>query len=111
MDNLVTKSTLVLQRDDGSEARIVATAFFGSGLHRSVDVYVHRRRNSKAQWELCSNTPHPNWRTMSVAEYIEHGRSPMLCAVTPGEILRAVSIVGQPIQDFATVSTAQCNGK
>jgi len=41
MDNLVTKSTLVLQRDDGSEARIVATAFFGSGLHRSVDVYVH----------------------------------------------------------------------
>jgi len=44
---------------------------------------------------------------MSVAEYIEHGRSPMLCAVTPGEILRAVSIVGQPIQDFATVSTTQ----
>lgn len=107
MDNLVTKCTQVLQRDDGSEARIVATAFFGAGLHRSVDVYVHRRPNSEAQWELCSNTPHPNWKTMSVAEYIEHGRSPMLCAVTPGEILRAVSIIGQPIHAFASESTTQ----
>lgn len=97
VENPITKVTRVITRDDGSEVRIVATAFFGAGLHRSVDVYVHRRPHPGAEWELCSSTPHPEWRTMSVADYIERGRSPMLRAVTHGEIFKTAGMLGKPI--------------
>lgn len=96
-ENRITKVTQLMQRDDGSEARIVATACFGAGLHMSIDVYVHRRPNAEAPWELCSQDPHPDWKTMSVADYIDHGRSPMLRTVSQGEILRATSMIGQPM--------------
>jgi len=93
----ITKVTQVLQRKDGSEVRIVANAMYGTGLHMSVDVYVHRRPSPESDWELCSDMPHPNWRTMSVAEYIERGRSPKLQAVTHGEILKVASMIGKPM--------------
>lgn len=83
-----TKVTQILQRADGSEARITAQAMFGRGLTRSVDVYVHRRESPAHPWALCGDRPHPNWREMSVEEYLQHGRSEVLQTVSPGEILK-----------------------
>lgn len=80
----------ILQREDGSEAKIVVTECFGVGLVRSVDVYVLRRSSPDQAWSLCSDQPHPDWRTMSVDEYIRHGRSEMLQTVKTDEILKAV---------------------
>ena len=51
-------------------------------------VYIHRRESSEHDWELLSDRPHPDWLTMSVDEYGKYGRSEVLQAVSPGEILR-----------------------
>lgn len=94
---LVTRISQILTRKDGSEVKIVAQAAFGSGLTRSIDVYVLRRENPESNWNLCNNRPQPGWREMSVDEYIKCGRSEMLQVVTPGEILRLTSAIGKPL--------------
>ena len=88
---MASKVVRHIQRGDGSEVRITATAMYGAGLTRSVDVYVHRRDSSNKDWKLCSDRPYPNWREMSVDEYIKHGRSEMLRMVSHGEILKTTS--------------------
>jgi len=85
----VARVEKVIQRKDGSEVKIVAQACFGRGLTCSIDVYVLRRDSPNNAWVLTSNRPHPDWRKMSVAEYITHGRSEMLRAASPAEILQA----------------------
>lgn len=97
--NEITKITQFLRRSDGTEVRIVAEAFFGRGLHRSVGVMVHQRENVGGDWVLRSNTPHPDWRSMSVQEYKEKGKSPMLQTVSSGELLRAISLIGTPMPE------------
>lgn len=94
VSNPITKVIQIIKRADGSEARIVATELFGEGLHRSIDVYVHRRSGPDSPWELCSDQPHPDWRSMSVDEYIARGRSEKFRTVTHGEIFRAASMLG-----------------
>lgn len=80
----------VRQRKDGSEVKIVANAAYcGPHLELSVFVYVFRRENSDQDWQLTSDRPHPDWRTMSVEEYIKRGRSEMFRTVTHGEIFAA----------------------
>jgi len=101
-----TKITQVLQRADGSEAKIVAQTMFGAGLHPSVDVTVFRRTGPCGDWNLCNDRPADNWKQMSVAKYISDGRSEALRTVTPGEILRAVSLLGQPMTRFSTSARA-----
>ena len=96
----VTRMTHLLKRGDGSEVKIVASAFFGAGLHRSVGVSVFQRAGPNNDWRLCNDRPHPDWRTMSVDEYIKHGRSEMLRTVSIGEILRATSAIGRPMAEF-----------
>lgn len=54
-EKFITKFTQLIERNDGSEVKIVATAFFGAGLHMSVGVDVFRREKPKQQWSLCSN--------------------------------------------------------
>lgn len=87
----VTKVTQTLQRSDGSEVRIVAEVFFGLGLTPSVDVFVLRRETPNHAWTLTNNRPHPDWRNMSVDDYIKRGRSEMLRTVSHGEILKVTS--------------------
>ena len=96
----VTKITQVIQRDDGSEVKIVAEAFFGAGLHQSIDVYVHKRESANHDWILCSDRPHPDWRSMSVEDYDKHGRSSMLQAVSSGELLKAMNAIGAPMSQY-----------
>ena len=85
------KITQIIQREDGSEVRIVAQEFFGLGLTRSVGVHVHRRESSDHPWMLTNDRPHPDWREMSVDDYIKRGRSEMLRTVSTGEILKVTS--------------------
>lgn len=96
-EELITKATQVIQRQDGSEVRIIAQKCFGAGLHESTDVMVHRRTDASSQWQLCNNRPHPKWRSMSVAEYDKNGRSEALQAVSAGEILRVLNLLGKPM--------------
>lgn len=103
---VATKVTQTLPRENGAEAKIVAETMFGAGLKPSVDVYVFRRASPEAPWQLCSKEPASNWRQMPVDQYIKEGRSEMLKAVTHGEILKVVALLGQPMSRFAPVAQA-----
>lgn len=80
----------LIRRANGAEVKIVAQEFFGAGLARSVGVHVLHRESPESNWKLCGDRPHPNWKTMSVEEYIKNGRSEMLQKVSAGEILRVI---------------------
>jgi hypothetical protein len=95
----ITKVTHTIRREDGSEAKIVATAYFGAGLHQSIGVDVFRRENEANDWHLCSDRPHPNWLSMPVDEYIKCGRSEVLRTVSIAEVLRATNEVGHLMSD------------
>lgn len=101
LNEIVTKMSTVVQRADGAQVKIVAETMFGAGLHPSTDVFVLKRENASADWRLCSNQPHPDWRKMSVDEYKTRGRSEMLQTVTHGEILKVTRALGQPMSLFA----------
>lgn len=85
------KVEALIKRPNGSEARITATEMFGAGLHRSVDVYVHHRESPEHPWKLANDRPHPDWRAMSVQEYIERGRAEKFQVVSHGEIFKTVA--------------------
>jgi hypothetical protein len=95
--DLITTVTQVIPRQDGSEVRIVVEQMTGIGLNSSIGVYVHRRESPDQHWVLLSDKPHPDWRAMSVADYMKHGRSKMLQSVSPGEILKLTSMIGKPM--------------
>jgi len=92
----IGKISQIIQRKDGSEVKIVVTEMDGL-FNSSIDVYVLRRESSEHNWHLTNNRPHPNSKNMSVDEYIKHGRSEMLQAVTPAEILKLTSMIGKPM--------------
>lgn len=96
-ENSITKYTQLIERNDGSEVKIVATAFFGAGLHMSVGVDVFKREKANDQWILCKDKPDLRWREMSVDEYIKNGRSEMLQVASPGEILKVMDKIGKPM--------------
>ena len=98
-ENSITKFTQIIERQDGSEVKLVACAYFGTGLHMSVGVDVFRRANANENWSLCSDRPDPRWREMSVDDYIKNGRSEMLQVVSPGEILKVAGMIGKPFQE------------
>ena len=83
----------LIDRQDGSQVKIVAQEFGGQGLHYSVGVHVLRRENPQADWKLCSDAPHPKWREMSVDEYVKNGRSEKLKTVSHGEILKVSKLL------------------
>jgi hypothetical protein len=93
----ITKLSKTIQRTDGSLVRITATAMFGEGLHQSVDVYVHKKPTLDADWILCNDRPHPDWKSMSREDYINHGRSEKFQAVSHGEILGVSTMIGKPM--------------
>lgn len=88
----------VMQRKDGSEVKVVAQAFFGSGLTCSIGVHVLHRANPESAWNLASDRPHPDWRNMSVDEYVKRGRSEMLRVASIGEMLRATTALRANLQ-------------
>ncbi len=95
--NTISKITHIIQRNNGSEIKIVAQACFGSGLHMSIDSYFLHRQNSNSKWRLLSKDKHPNADKMSRAEYLEKGRPEFLQYLSHGEILKVTSLIGQPM--------------
>lgn len=87
----MAKVEQVIQRADGSEVKIVADAYTGTGLTYSIGVHVHRREDPRHAWKLMGDRPHPDWRKMSIDDYIKHGRPEMLRVVTIGEILKVTN--------------------
>lgn len=79
----------LIQRPDGSEVKIVAQASFGLDQKFSADVFVLGRESTKHDWRVLSDRPHPDWRAMSVDEYVKRGRSEVLQNVTHGQIFKA----------------------
>jgi hypothetical protein len=79
----------LIQREDGSEVKIVAQACFDLNQKCTADVFVLGRASAKDDWRVLSDRPHPDWRTMSVDEYVKRGRSEVLQAVSPGQLLKA----------------------
>jgi hypothetical protein len=96
-DDVITKVTQNFERKDGSEARIVAHAVCDLGGLGPVHVYVHRRESPEHSWKLCSDQPHPDWRTMSVDEYNKRGRSEKFQTVSHGEIFKVTNLIGKPM--------------
>jgi len=91
----MAKVERVISAADGSETKIVAQEFFGTGLHRSVGVHVLSRKDASTPWSLLNDRPHPDWRSMSVDQYKEEGRSEVLREVGPGQILKTIALLGQ----------------
>ncbi len=80
-----------IQRQDGSEVRIVAESCIGIGLTHSTFVHVQHRKSFGDTWELMGDRPHPDWRKMSVDDYIKHGRPEMFQVASIGEILKVTN--------------------
>jgi len=79
----------ILTRANGSQVRITASIMFGRGLTPSVDLYVHHRETKGHPWKLANDRPHPDWRTMSVDDYIKRGRAEIFRLCSHGELFRA----------------------
>lgn len=107
MEDLVTKVTRVVSRNDGSEVKLVAQRYLGAGLHSSVGVDVFRRSSPNCNWQLCRDQPHPDWRTMSVDEYSKQGRSEKLQAASSGEILAVATMIGKPLSSAPAGTVVQ----
>lgn len=94
-EKLITKVTRLYRRENGTEVRIIVEEM-SQPFQSSIDVRVHQRKSPNDPWELCSNSPHPDWRWMKREDYIQYGRSEMLRAVSPGEILQLIDMLGKP---------------
>jgi hypothetical protein len=90
---MMAKIERTIRKADGSEIKIVAQACFGLGLKLSIDVYVLYRENPTHEWKLANDRPHPDWRKMSVDEYVKRGRSEMLRMASIGEILKTTNML------------------
>lgn len=100
-EDLITRFTQVITRQDGSQVKLVAR---GGGLtldpaHSQVDVF--KRDSEDQNWHLCSDRPHPDWRTMSVDEYKRRGRPEKLQTASFGEMVRASRWIGQHVSALA----------
>lgn len=89
----MSKVERLLKRADGSEVKIVGEAMYGAGLRLSIDTYVLARESANHQWRVASDRPHPDWRTMSVDEYVKHGRAEKFQVASHGEILSVANEV------------------
>lgn len=94
LTELISTATQIIQRPNGAQVKIVATDF-GGPFGRNVGIDVFRREDESQPWKLCSDRPHPDWRTMPVDEYVKRGRSEKLQAVTFGELHRVSRLIGK----------------
>ncbi len=92
---LITKVTQVIQRMDGSEVKIVATAMYGLGLNMSIATDVFKRIDSNSAWVLLNDKPSSDW--LGVDDYIKNGRSEKLQAIKPIELLKVINLIGKPL--------------
>lgn len=77
------------QREDGTQVKVTMKAFEDvTAINKwHFDTYAHQRQPDAQDWTLLNDRPHPDWRSMSVQEYNERGRSELLQALGHGRIL------------------------
>lgn len=97
VEETISRITRFFKREDGSEIRIVAQDYSLPGCKPSLGYYVHRRQSPDQPWQLCGDRPHPDWRSMSVDDYVENGRPEALEVLGQGEILKTLSAIGKPV--------------
>lgn len=92
----VTKVIHMITRDNGSQVKITVERFQTPfSINTSyTDTMVHHRENEGENWKLCGDRKHPNWRDMSVDEYVKKGRPEMFYYASIGEILKVNAMLG-----------------
>lgn len=93
----ITKISRILTRTDGSEVKIVASSDPANPAV-CIDVYVLRRASPTDKWKACSREPHPDWREMSVDEYVRRGRSELLQAASFADLYHTSKLLGTSLQ-------------
>ncbi len=83
----MVKIERIITRCDGSAVKIVGEEFKNFRGHYDSFFYAFRRESPGRPWKLLSDRPHPNWRSMSVDEYVKHGRSELHQAVRHSEMI------------------------
>lgn len=72
----------------GQEVRMLAQAYVGRGLDIGIGLDVFVKDTPDSAWRLCRNSPHPDWRSMSVDDYIAWGRPEWLKYVSHGQAIQ-----------------------
>jgi hypothetical protein len=91
----MSKVEHTIPQDNGAEHKIIAESFIDPINGRLVFFHVLTRPNPVSPWSYLSERPHPDWRSMSVAEYIKNGRSEALQAVGTGNLLKVLDMLEQ----------------
>lgn len=89
-----TKVARVFNRPDNSQVRVTAQVMFGSGLHASIDVMVHRRLGDEEPWDLLSGDFPQGFKEMSRADYMLTGRPDKFKYASIGELLGTINMLG-----------------
>lgn len=80
----------IIPTANGTQHKIIAESFFDAVHGRQTSFYVLSRPHPASPWTYLSERPHPDWRSMSVDEYLKNGRSEALNAVGSAEVLKAL---------------------
>jgi hypothetical protein len=100
-DDIVTKVTKIIPRENGSEVKIVAWSTVSpSDGSRQAACDVFKRETPEDNWQYCSDTTHKDWRTMSVDDYNAFGRCEKFQTANHGEILGVSQWIGKPMVEF-----------
>lgn len=98
-EDLITKVTQIINKPDGSQAKIVAQSMTGQGLVQSTSISVFKKQSEQEEWMLCNDQPASDFKPMSRQDYETHGRSEALSTVSTAQILKVSSLLGQSLQD------------
>lgn len=87
---------LILQREDGTEARILALDFTSySSKVPEYDLHYYTRKQGEKVWNMITDTPERREaaKTMSVDQFVAEGRNPIFYLFSFGEIFKAISLI------------------
>lgn len=84
----VMKLEKFLMSPTGQGVRMLAQAYVGRGLDIGIGLDVFVKDTPDSAWRLCRNSPHPDWRSMSVDDYITRGRPEWLKYVSHGQAIQ-----------------------
>ncbi len=83
----------IIPTTNGAQHKIIAESFIDPVHGRQTSFYVLSRPHPASPWTYLSERPHPDWRSMSVDEYLKNGRSEALNAVGSAEVMKALSML------------------
>lgn len=97
-NDTITKIEKTFECESGEQSRLTVYLASRPGGSALVGVYGHHRANDSEPWSLCSENPHPDWKSMSVDEYEKRGRSELLQYIKRSDIFKYSAMLGQPLE-------------